>query len=50
MAQAVFQRIEKKFMLTVQQYDALKPIIIKHMSPDQYTDYTICNLYFDTEI
>jgi hypothetical protein len=49
MAQAVFQRIEKKFMLTAQQYDALKPIIISHMLPDQYTDYTICNLYFDTE-
>ena len=49
MALQIFERIEKKFMLTSDQFDKLQPILDKHMSPDKFTDYTICNIYFDTD-
>lgn len=49
MALQIFERIEKKFMLTGEQFEKLKPILDKHMSPDKFTDYTICNIYFDTD-
>ncbi len=49
MAQQIFERIEKKFMLTREQFDKLQPILDKYMSPDKFTNYTICNIYFDTD-
>ena len=49
MAGQIFERIEKKFMLTREQLESLKPILDKYMSPDKFTDYTICNIYFDTD-
>ncbi|OON85280.1 hypothetical protein BXO88_12900 [Oribacterium sp. C9] len=49
MALQIFERIEKKFMLTREQFERLKPILDDHMSPDKFTDYTICNIYFDTD-
>ncbi len=44
-----FQRTEKKYLLTDAQYRALRPILDEHMKPDKYEEYTVCNLYFDTE-
>jgi len=49
MAQKVFERYEKKFMLSRQQYDALKEILPKYMQPDSFTNYTIQNIYYDTD-
>lgn len=49
MAQQIFERIEKKFLLTKEQFNMLQPVLDKHMSPDKFTNYTICNIYFDTD-
>ena len=44
-----FQRYEKKFLLTQDQYKAMKEGMAAHMQPDEHSCYTICNLYYDTE-
>jgi SPX domain protein involved in polyphosphate accumulation len=49
MAGQIFERIEKKFMLSSEQLEKLQPVLDKYMSPDKFTDYTICNIYFDTD-
>ncbi len=48
-AQTVFERIEKKYLLTPQQYRALSAELAPHMEPDAYGRYSIGNLYYDTE-
>lgn len=48
-SQFVFQRYEMKFLLDEPQYQALLPILERHMEPGSYGEYTICNLYFDTD-
>lgn len=45
-----FQRYEKKFLLTPRQHQAILPLIEPWMEADRYGDYTICSLYYDTEI
>lgn len=49
MAQAIFQRYEKKYMLTASQYNALQCCLEGRMRPDEYGKYTIRNLYYDTD-
>lgn len=49
MAQKVFERYEKKYMLSRQQYEALKGIISQYMEPDRFTNYTIQNINYDTD-
>ena len=49
MAQKVFERYEKKFLLSREQYEAFKGILPLYMEPDCYTDYTIQNIYYDTD-
>lgn len=49
MAQKVFERYEKKFMLSREQYDSLKSILSYYMEPDKFTNYTIQNIYYDTD-
>ncbi len=44
-----FQRSEKKYLLTTAQYTALREVLDEHMTADKYKQYTVCNLYFDTE-
>ncbi len=44
-----FQRSEKKYLLTDEQYRALRAVLDERMMPDKYKRYTVCNLYFDTE-
>lgn len=44
-----FQRSEKKYLLTDEQYRALRAVLKDHMEEDKYGCYTVCNLYFDTE-
>lgn len=44
-----FKRYEKKFLLSPEQFSALKAEIDKHFEPDEYGQTKICNLYYDTD-
>lgn len=44
-----FRRIEKKYLLTKEQYNALFERIKDQFTPDKHGKSTICNMYFDTE-
>lgn len=43
-----FRRIEKKYIMTKEQYLMLKEIIENKMIEDEHGKSTICNIYFDT--
>ncbi|MDE7297294.1 MAG: polyphosphate polymerase domain-containing protein [Lachnospiraceae bacterium] len=45
----VFQRIEKKYMLSQEQYEGILEEIAPYMAVDEYGLSKICNIYFDTE-
>ena len=47
--QAVFERHEKKYMLTKSQYLFLDKALQQYMEEDQYGLHCICSLYFDTD-
>ncbi len=47
--QDVFERIEKKYLLSPEQYAALQRTLADHMKTDVYGLHTISNLYYDTE-
>lgn len=47
--QAVFQRYEKKYLLTMQQHKALLDALQYDICMDHYGVHTICNLYLDTD-
>lgn len=49
MAQTVFKRIEKKYMLTRAQYAALQDAFTGRLQQDQYGLHTINNIYMDTD-
>jgi SPX domain protein involved in polyphosphate accumulation len=48
----VFNRYEKKFMITDDIYHRIKPLLEEYMDVDEYSRngdfYTICNIYYDT--
>ena len=44
----VFQRIEKKYMMTAEQYDALRRRLEGIAAVDRYGETTILNIYYDT--
>ena len=46
--QSCFKRYEKKYLLTCEQYEAVRAGMAKHMVADRYSNYTICNIYYDT--
>lgn len=46
--QAVFKRVEKKYMLDEHQYTELRKHLEEYMTVDQYGETTICNIYYDT--
>lgn len=48
MAQEVFQRYEKKYRITAEQYQELVSYLVTKMEVDSYGKHTICNIYFDT--
>ncbi len=52
MAISTFQRREVKYLLSIEQLNALLPVIREHMNPDKYCvdgrEYGIYNIYFDT--
>ncbi len=43
-----FRRVEKKYIITKEQYLALKDAIKNQMIGDEFGESTICNIYFDT--
>lgn len=49
MAQEVFERVEKKYLLPETVFRRLLPELRKHMEDDVYGRYTISNIYFDTD-
>jgi len=49
MAVTVFNRYEKKYLLTEEQYRFLQKKIEDYMEEDEYGLSTICNIYYDTE-
>lgn len=49
MAQEIFKRYEKKYILEEPQYLALMSRIVTKMAADNYGLHTISNIYFDTE-
>lgn len=44
----IFERVEKKYMLTGKQHSLLLEAIENYMSPDDYGQHTIGNVYYDT--
>ncbi len=44
-----FKRFEKKYFLTQTQYQILLEQMRLHMKEDVYGQYTICNIYYDTD-
>ena len=49
MIQCSFKRYEKKYLLTPAQYEAVRAGMDAYMTPDKYSRYTICNVYYDTD-
>ena len=49
MAQTVFSRYEKKYLMTEEIYNKLRERLADHMQTDQYGVHTICNIYYDTD-
>ena len=47
--QSIFKRYEIKYLITGEQYDELGRILSLHMEPDDYDDYLVQNLYYDTD-
>lgn len=47
--QCIFQRYEKKYLLSAVQYKQLLSRMIPYMELDEYGKHTICNVYYDTE-
>lgn len=48
MAQTVFSRYEKKYLMPEHVYRALRAALEARMQVDQYGLHTICNIYYDT--
>lgn len=48
-AQRIFERHEKKYLLTQGQYRQLRAALESEMEQDCYGLHTICSLYYDTE-
>ena len=44
-----FKRMEKKYLLSREQYDRLFPLLEEHIKPDLYFHSTVCSLYYDTD-
>ena len=49
MANDKFERIEKKFWMSAEQYRELEKVLMEHMEVDKYGQSTIRNLYCDTD-
>ena len=47
--QSCFKRYEKKYLLTQEQYRAMRFGMAQYMDPDEHPRYSISNIYYDTE-
>ena len=47
--QTVFERTEKKYILTLSQRREILRRIAEYIKPDEYGESTVCSLYFDTD-
>lgn len=47
--QTVFERTEKKYIISMKQRRQLLETISEYIKPDEYGESTICSLYFDTD-
>ena len=47
--QCCFKRVEKKYLLTKEQYLAMRWGMSPYVTADRYANYTISNLYYDTD-
>lgn len=48
--QTIFQRVEKKYMLTPAQFESLNAALRERgMLPDEYGKHAVCNVYYDTK-
>ncbi|MCR5689349.1 MAG: polyphosphate polymerase domain-containing protein [Clostridiales bacterium] len=47
-ARGIFNRTEKKYIITQQQADELMPVLLRHMHGDKNGKSTVCSMYFDT--
>ncbi len=43
-----FKRYEKKYLLSREQYTALRQVLDEHIKPDAYFQSTVCSLYYDS--
>lgn len=48
-ANQIFQRVEKKYLMSREQWKLFKQHSSPYIEMDQYGLHTICNIYFDTE-
>ncbi|MBQ6184159.1 MAG: polyphosphate polymerase domain-containing protein [Clostridia bacterium] len=48
MAGSVFERVEKKYIISSSQYDSLMQMIPELFAPDIYPESDICSVYYDT--
>ena len=46
--QTIFERTEKKYIITLSQRKQLLRMIDAYIKPDEYGESTVCSLYFDT--
>ncbi|MFR7854912.1 MAG: VTC domain-containing protein, partial [Acutalibacteraceae bacterium] len=44
-----FERYEKKYFLTEAGAHRLLGIMDRYLKPDAYGEYTVCNIYYDTD-
>ena len=47
--QSIFKRYENKYLITFDQFAAVWKTLPRYMAPDQYGEYIIQNLYYDTD-
>ena len=45
----IFKRVEKKYLLTQEQYEYIMEKLAPHMSPDRFGETVIRNIYFDNK-
>ena len=46
---SAFERVEKKYLMTKEQFDSFLERTNKLITLDQYGLHTICNIYYDTD-
>ena len=47
--QCIFKRYETKYLVTREQRAAIENVLSRHMEPDDFGEYLVQNLYYDTD-